>query len=93
MLNDLERKLLRILSNFSTQRKRMPTVVELEKKTGRNQRDIFEGLRGLVEQQYIFWPDNPRLDTIVILEAWERGTEEAKKVKPTTSNIDYYLYY
>lgn len=46
MLPDLERKLLRILYSYSTQRKRMPTIDELEIKTGRNKQDIFAGLRG-----------------------------------------------
>lgn len=95
MLNDLERKLLRILSNFSTQRRRMPTIEELKIKTGRNEHDIFAGLRGLVEQQYIFWPDNPRLDTIVILEAWERDQQPSQsKFSPSaSSNIDYWTKY
>lgn len=93
MLSDLERKLLRIMFNFSTQRHRMPTLVELEIKTGRNQHDIFEGLRGLVEQRYIFWPDNPRLDTIVILEGWEREQTMRPADRTTSSNADYWTKY
>lgn len=92
MLSDLERKLLRILYNYSTQRHRMPTLVELENKTGRNQRDIFDGLRGLVEQRYIFWPDNPQLDTIVILEGWEREQTLRPATRPA-SNFDYWTKY
>lgn len=72
MLSDLERKLLRILYNFSTQHGRMPRMPELRQKTGRRREDISAALRRLVEQQYILWPDNPSLETIVILEAWER---------------------
>lgn len=34
MLTDLERKTLRILFNFSNLYRRMPTMKELEKKTG-----------------------------------------------------------
>ncbi|MDU0330992.1 hypothetical protein RW092_12430, partial [Paenibacillus sp. 3LSP] len=64
LLSDLERKLLRILYNYSTQRHHMPTMVELEIKTGRSKQDIYAGLRVLVEQRYIFWPDNPHLDTL-----------------------------
>lgn len=95
MLSDMERKLLRILYNFATQRHRMPTIDELEVKTGRSKHDIFAGLRGLVEQSYIFWPDNPRLDTIVILEAWERDQPlKSPKITTTTgSNIDYWEKY
>ncbi len=72
MLNDLERKLLRILYNFSSQHGRMPRMPELQQKTGRGREDITGALRTLVEQQYILCPDNPSLETIVILEAWER---------------------
>ncbi|GGG14114.1 hypothetical protein [Paenibacillus aceti] len=67
MLSDLERKVLRILYNYSTQR-RMPTKPELERTTGRKYSDIKAALDVLVQERYIFWPDNPRLDTIVILE-------------------------
>ncbi|MUG24338.1 hypothetical protein GNQ08_18320 [Paenibacillus macerans] len=93
MLSDLERKLLRILYSYSTQRKRMPTIGELEIKTGRNKQDIFAGLRGLVEQRYIFWPDNPRLDTLVILEAWERDQPQRPKFSASSGNIDYWTKY
>lgn len=93
MLNDLERKLLRVLYNFSTQRHRMPTIRELEIKTGRSKQDIYAGLRVLVEQRYIFWPDNPRLDTIVILEAWERETTAKPKLQKSSGNIDYWIKY
>ncbi len=95
MLCDMERKLLRILFNFATQRHRMPTIEELEIKAGRSKQDIYAGLRGLVEQRYIFWPDNPKLDTIVILEAWERD-QPLKLPQITTtasSNIDYWTKY
>lgn len=71
MLDDLERKLLRILYNFSSLHGRMPRMPELQQKTGRPREEITGALRILVEQQYILWPDNPVLDTITILEAWE----------------------
>lgn len=93
MLNDLERKLLRVLFNFSKQTHRMPTIKELEIKTGRSKQDIYAGLRVLVEQSYIFWPDNPRLDTIVILEAWERETTAKPKQQKAGGNIDYWIKY
>ncbi|MNW42246.1 hypothetical protein D3C74_194120 [compost metagenome] len=92
MLSDLERKLLRILYNFSSQRRRMPTKPELERTTGRRYTDIEKALDQLVQQQYIFWPDRPLLQTIVILEGWER--DQPIKAKPTiTSNIDYWTKY
>lgn len=94
MLEDLERKLLRILFNFASQRHRMPTKPELERTTGRKYSDIEAALNKLVEERYIFWPDNPRLDTIVILEAWERDQPQQRPKKATTSsNIDYWTKY
>lgn len=72
VLQDLDRKLLRLLFNFSRQKHRMPMWVELEYKMGLNKSQIIVGLRRLVEQQYIFWPDNPDLSTMVILEVEDR---------------------
>ncbi|MCM3042803.1 hypothetical protein M3201_24400, partial [Paenibacillus motobuensis] len=39
------------------------------------------------------WPDNPRLDTIVILEGWERDTSMPKPKPTITSNLDYWTKY
>ncbi|MEK5477261.1 hypothetical protein NYE70_09920 [Paenibacillus sp. FSL R5-0407] len=73
MLPDLERKLLRILFNFSTQRGRVPMMGELERMTGRRKEDILDGLRALERERYIHWPDSPVLAGIQVLEAWDRG--------------------
>ncbi|MNW60220.1 hypothetical protein D3C74_381850 [compost metagenome] len=92
MLSDLERKLLRILYNFSSQKRRMPFKPELERMTGRRYADIDKGLNELVQQGYILWPDRPLLQTIVILEGWER--DQPVKAKPTiTSSLDYWTKY
>lgn len=72
MLPDLERKVLRILFNFSIQRRRMPMMGELERMTGRSKKDILEGLRHLEREEYIHWPDAPELHSILVLEAWDR---------------------
>ncbi|MNP46142.1 hypothetical protein D3C76_1401180 [compost metagenome] len=90
MLNDIERKLLRILFNFISIRRRMPTMPELKIKTGRKQEDIYAGLRGLVEQKHILWPDNPMLETIVILQPWEPENSTSTKRTSISSNIDYW---
>ncbi len=93
MLEDIERKLLRILFNFSSTCRRMPTMPELQRKMGRRKGDIYTALRELVEKEFILWPDNPKLETIVILQPWEPG-QEMKTIKPNSrNNIDYYLYY
>ncbi|MNW38899.1 hypothetical protein D3C74_159770 [compost metagenome] len=91
MLSDLERKLLRILYNFNSQQRRMPFKPELERMTGRRYADIDKALNELV-QQYIFWPDRPHLQTIVILEGWERDRPLKPKTRPS-GNIDYWTKY
>ncbi|KFM92994.1 Uncharacterised protein [Paenibacillus macerans] len=76
MLNDTEQKLLHILFNFSSTRRRMPTMPELQRKTGRKREDIYTGLRGLVGKEFILWPDNPKLETTVILKLRSRNKKE-----------------
>ncbi|MNJ51045.1 hypothetical protein D3C77_463380 [compost metagenome] len=106
MLQDIERKLLRVLFNFSRQKHRMPMWVELEYKMGHNKTEISAGLRRLVEQQYIFWPDNPDLSTLVILEMDDRdqgsvserqgrGSQKSqyKDNQYSRSNLDYWTQY
>lgn len=104
VLQDLDRKLLRLLFNFSRQKHRMPMWVELEYKMGLNKSQIIVGLRRLVEQQYIFWPDNPDLSTMVILEVEDRdnvagtnrGGMTSNHTKPkqySDSNLDYWTKY
>lgn len=71
----------------------MPTMPELQAKTGRKREEIYAGLRELVEKEFILWPDNPKLETVVILKPWE-SEQETKITKPSLrDNIDYYLYY
>lgn len=70
MLTDLERKALRILFNFSNLYRRMPTMKELEKKTGACAVNIFKALDGLYKQGYITW--QPRVvQSIQIINVWE----------------------
>jgi len=82
MLNDYERKVLRILYNYKGVRRRFPTIHELTIKTGREKVDIMAALEGLVKENYISWADKSDTSNIVILEGWER---EGKQSKPTTS--------
>ncbi|MFS1513968.1 helix-turn-helix domain-containing protein [Chengkuizengella sp. SCS-71B] len=53
MLSDLERKVLRILYNFSHSKRRMPTIPELEIKTGKDEKTVRRVLNGLVRGGYI----------------------------------------
>lgn len=71
MLQDIERKVLRIIANYAAGRHRTPTIQELCVKTGRTRGGIMNVLRRLAEEQYIEW-HHSRPDEIVLLEAWER---------------------
>ncbi|MDA5107163.1 hypothetical protein [Brevibacillus thermoruber] len=71
MLQDIERKVLRIIANFSVGRRRTPTVDELCVKTGRSRGGVMEVLAALAREAYIEW-DRSRPDDIKLLEAWER---------------------
>lgn len=84
MLTDRERKLLRILYNFSAQQRRMPTMQELEIKTGRSVEDIRAGLLALEKDNYTLWDDKSSLRDIVIIEGWERG--QIRPMSPGDAN-------
>ncbi|GAA4704126.1 hypothetical protein GCM10023228_05070 [Brevibacillus fulvus] len=71
MLSDIERKVLRIIANFSAGRRRLPTIDELCVKTGRSRGGVMEVLDVLAREEYIEW-DRMRPDDITLLEAWER---------------------
>jgi DNA-binding FadR family transcriptional regulator len=71
MLQDIERKVLRIIANFSVGRRRTPTVDELCVKTGRSRSSVLEVLAALAREEYIEW-DRSHPDDIKLLEAWEK---------------------
>lgn len=71
MLQDIERKVLRVISNFFAIRRRPPTIDELCVKTGRTRGGIMQVLDVLAREEYIEW-DRMQPDRIVLLEAWER---------------------
>ncbi|MGX4583388.1 hypothetical protein [Paenibacillus chitinolyticus] len=81
MLSDQERKILRILFNFSRNCGRMPDPRELETKSGFSMKDIKKALAGLKEQGYIL---GGRLSEVRIIEAWER-----EEHKPKTNESKY----
>lgn len=92
MLSDIERKLLRILYNFSAQQRRMPVMDELAIKTGRQPEQIKQALDGLERANYIAWQDKSSTQNILIIEGWERETLKPKFQQPTSS-IDYWTQY
>ncbi|MBU7318435.1 hypothetical protein [Paenibacillus oleatilyticus] len=75
MLADAERKVLRIIANYSAGRRRMPSLLELERKTGKSQKKLLETLAELAKEGYISWtPADP--ERITLIQAWEREDRE-----------------
>lgn len=80
LLSDIERKVLRVIGNYSAGRRRTPTVDELCIKTGRSRGGIMEVLEVLKREEYIEW-DRMKPDKIELLEAWERGVHHPWRAK------------
>lgn len=85
MLPDLERKILRILYNYESQHHKMPTMHGLEIMTGRKSLQIRNALLRLELERYIEWEDKSRLETIKIVEGWERNPEAHSRTSPKVS--------
>ncbi|MNR93696.1 hypothetical protein D3C72_247550 [compost metagenome] len=91
MLSDFERKLLRILYNYSLKYRVMPDLETLMRLTGRHRsQEVTGGLLGLEKDNYIAWSDKDDLQSIVIIEGWERGSIV---IQPSTINADYWTKY
>ncbi|MDR6725326.1 MULTISPECIES: hypothetical protein [Paenibacillus] len=93
MLNDFDRKVLRIIVNYAGQRRRMPRMDELETKTGRSKALIQESLQELERRQYIYWENKSTLEGIQILQAWEQVTTPIQKPKPKVDALKYFTEY
>ena len=95
MLTDYQRKVLRILYNYKSGRRRMPTVHELTVKTGKHKPDVMAALDALIADRYIQWDDKSNTANIVILEGWEREGEKPQLPRaPERSNdIRYWTDY
>ncbi|MFD3262248.1 hypothetical protein ACE3MQ_27010 [Paenibacillus lentus] len=94
MLPDLERKLLRIIYNFWSQRRRIPTMKELERTTGRAERDIVTALHQLEREEYLQWPDKSTLHTMRLLNVLpSEGQAKIKSRSGLRSDIDYWTNY
>jgi len=70
MLSDRDRKLLRIIANYSAGRGRFPTLKELQIKSGRSKADVLAGLKVLERERYVELDGEGQIRTL--LEAWER---------------------
>ncbi|MDQ0719832.1 hypothetical protein QF049_001093 [Paenibacillus sp. W4I10] len=97
MLSDYERKVLRILYNYNSGRRRLPTFHELTVKTGKGRPDVMAALNALMDAEYIHWDDKSDTANIVILEGWERESEKPKlpKAPPPAQprNLSYWTEY
>ncbi|MFF2910031.1 helix-turn-helix domain-containing protein [Paenibacillus sp. NPDC057934] len=95
MLSDTARKLLMIMRHSSVHHGHMPTIAELETKSGRTQDKIRLGLQELVDEKYIQWqPGNPP-ESALILEGWERTEDRPASVTwgMDGGQIDYWTDY
>jgi hypothetical protein len=70
VLDDPERKLLRILNNCEVSNKPVPTFTELFRMTGRGERMLKRSLNSLQDGGFIKW-DGIYTRSIVILNVWE----------------------
>ncbi|MFS0871574.1 hypothetical protein [Paenibacillus xylanilyticus] len=93
MLNDFERKILRIIVNYAGQRRRVPRMDELENKTGRSRALIHESLLELERRQHIVWENKSTLEGIQILQAWEQEPQPIRKSQPAGDAVKYFLEY
>ncbi|WP_341347143.1 hypothetical protein [Paenibacillus sp. FSL H3-0469] len=99
MLDDTPRKLLRIIVQFKYHFKRMPSIQELGRLSGRRPAEIIKGFKVLAAEHYIEWEAGKPIQTAVILEEWERhasydatpqgGVQTAQR----GGNADYWLYH
>lgn len=92
MLADIERKILRILYNYSSGRRRLPSMEELIIKTGKTRQEIKMALISLEDQMYIIWDEKRLVESIKILQGWEREGEH-QKTKPSSGSTDYWTQY
>lgn len=93
MLGDLERKLLRILFNYSFTRGKMPEMSELVTKTGRTINDITIGIEGLEQKEFIRWDGKPQLDRIIVLQDSEIEDPRPSVVSVNSSDTTYWTSY
>lgn len=76
MLADAERKVLRIIANYSAGRKRMPSLMELGRKTGKSREGLLNVLDVLGKEGYILW-SSADPERIILIQAWEREYGES----------------
>ncbi|KWX73890.1 hypothetical protein SAMN05216191_101540 [Paenibacillus jilunlii] len=99
MLDDTPRKLLRIISQFHYHFRRLPTLPELRRLSGRRPAEIIKGFKVLAAENYIEWSVSEPIQKADILEAWERNIpydttlQQGPQSARRNTNIDYWLYH
>ncbi|WP_458121994.1 hypothetical protein [Paenibacillus sp. Z6-24] len=88
MLQDAERKVLRVLYNYFAKSRMMPSWVEAPRKIGRDKDQVTMLLNGLANQGYINW-DGADLQTVVLLQQ----PETVWAIQPAQSGSDYFTQY
>lgn len=91
MLDDSERKIHRILHNYSVGRRRYPSMQELIVKTGRSEKDITQTLISLEDKLFIIWDDKRQVESIKLLQGWEH--QPKSEPMKSSDNLDYWTKY
>lgn len=76
MLSDTARKLLMIMRHSSVHHGHMPTLAELETKSGRTPNKIKVGLQELADKAYIQWLSGNPPESALVIEGWERTKDQ-----------------
>ncbi|AFH60344.1 hypothetical protein ACVNS2_16685 [Paenibacillus caseinilyticus] len=88
MLQDIERKVLRIIGNYWSGRHRCPSIDELMIKTGRSKEGIYKVLQVLAREQYIEWsPTVPQV--MLVIDPYERDAPTSRAL-PARAHTRYF---
>ncbi|WP_409177520.1 hypothetical protein [Brevibacillus fortis] len=70
-LSDIERKVLRIIGNYSAMKPKPPSIDVICVKTGRDREGVMTVLETLTREEYIEWRrEEP--DKMEVITSWER---------------------
>ncbi|WP_458121767.1 hypothetical protein [Paenibacillus sp. Z6-24] len=92
MLDDFERKLLRVLFNFFARHRRMPSWRELSAMTYRSADELVHTLTALENRQYIYWDNKNDPSTIIMIQSWERREKRPRTTSQATDS-SYWTQY
>ena len=93
MLDDQERKLLRVLYNFFAHHRRMPVWRELSAITYRSIDELIHTLTVLENKRYIYWDNKEDLETLIMIDGWERETRRPRTPTPRSEDASYWTQY